>query len=470
MKATLAIPPYLPDQSAQSGALRVCNNTLARIDGYGPLGAFAGFSGALGASFKGGASFIAVDGTSNLLVGTTDGLLKYAGAAWTTLVSGMAVTQQWHFAQFGNYAIGVNGALTKVTDLNTGVTTTLAGAPTGQCIAIIGDYVVIGQTVGDLLGIFTSGAGNHTQWDVVTTTATYQPMLAGGEVMGLAGGEFGVILQRQRLVRMSRTGSADVPFAYDEISTGTGCASKGSVAQIGNRVFFLGDDGFKCCIAGQEPILNIGFEKIDRTFITAVPRDDWGLIYSAIDPQAKTVMWCVPGGKLWIYNWELDRWTTASPMLQGVFSGFTSSTDLETLAVTYPDLDAMTISLDDPRWSGGAPRLYAVSAGIVGTFTGASLTAEFEFSFAELAKGRYARISSVRPVGDAVTGLTLTLDARARLGDAANVRTSTDLRASGVLPLRTSGRYVKPDLMIAAGTVWGYMNALDFEYEAGGER
>lgn len=470
MNVTIPLPPYLPDQSAQSGALKVCDNVLARIDGYGPLGAFTGFSAALGAAFKGGGSCIALDGSSSLLVGTATGLLKYAGAVWTVLVAAMTVTQQWRFAQFGNYVVGVNGSLTKVTDLNTAVTTTLAGAPTGQSIAIVGDYVVIGQTTNDLLGIFTSGAGNHTQWDVATTTATYQPMLAGGEVMGLAGGEFGVILQRQRLVRMSRTGSATVPFAYDVISSGTGCASKGSVAQIGNRVFYLGDDGFKCCIAGQEPILNIGFEKIDRTFLAEVPRDDWGLIYSAIDPQAKTAMWCVPGGKLWIYNWELDRWTTASPMLEAVFSGFTSSTDLETLAIANPNLDAMVISLDDPRWSGGAPRLYAVSGGLVGTFTGASLGATFGFSFAELAKGLYARISSVRPVGDAVTGLTLTLDARARLGDAANVVTSTDLRASGVLPLRASGRYVKPNLAITAGTVWSYLNALDFEYEAGGER
>jgi hypothetical protein len=271
---------------------------------------------------------------------------------------------------------------------------------------------------------------------------------------------------------MSRTGDATVPFAYDTIADNIGCASKGSVAQHDNRVFFLSDAGFKMCVAGQSPVANIGSEKVDRTFASAVARDDWESIFTAVDPQSKVVIWCVPGtpGKLWIYNWELDKWTTATLSIEGVFSGFTSSIDLETLAVTYTDLDAMTISLDDPRFSGGNPRLYAVQAGVVGTFFGDALEATFDFSFSELTKGRYSRISSVRPVGDVTDGLTLSLDARARLGDAENVTTATDLRTSGIMPIRTSGRYLKPELTIAAGTDWSYISALEFEYEAGGER
>jgi hypothetical protein len=156
--------------------------------------------------------------------------------------------------------------------------------------------------------------------------------------------------------------------------------------------------------------------------------------------------------------------------MDGVFSGFTSSTDLDTLSVSYPDLDALAISLDDPRWQGGNPRLYAVQSGVVGTFFGSTLEAEFGFSFSEMAKGRVSRISSVRPVTDVTEGLTLSFDARARLGDAENLKVATELRTSGIMPIRTSGRYVKPHLTVAAGTSWGYISALEIELEAGGER
>lgn len=466
------LPPFLPDQTDHTGGLDTCNNVYPKTDGYGPISGLTGFSDELGATFLGGGSFIGTDGTSNLIVGTSTDLLRYAGATWTSMIGSLTITEHWRFAQFGNYAIGVNGVETKVVDLGAGTAGTLTDAPAGKCIAVVGDYVVIGQASGDLLGIYTSGFNDHTDWDYVTSTATYQPMLSGGEVMGLAGGEYGVILQRGRLVRMSRTGDVNAPFAYDEISTALGCASKGSVAQHGNRVYFLSDSGFKCLVAGQEPVQNIGSEKVDRTFISEVARDDWEKIFTAVDPQSKVVIWCVPGtpGKLWIYNWELDRWSTATLNLEGVFSGFTSSIDLETLAVTYTDLDAMTISLDDPRWFGGNPRLYGVASQIVGTFFGDALEATFEGSFSEMVPGRVARVRDIRPVTNATSGHTITLDCRARLGDAENVKTASSIRTSGIMPVRASGRYIKPKWVIAAGTDWSYAQALEFDLEAGGER
>ena len=472
MKTALALPPFLPDQSANSGSLEVANNVYPKTDGYGPISDFSSFTDALGANFKGGGAFIAADGTSTLLVGTASGLVKYAGGSWTNLITGMTVSGQWRFAQFGDYVIAVNGVETKVVDLAAGTAGTLTGAPAGVAVAVVGAYVVIVQASGDLSGVYTSGFNDHTDWNYVSSTATYQPMLTGGEVMGIAGGEYGVILQRQRLVRMSLTGDSTAPFAYDDISTNVGCASKGSVAQHGNRIYFLSDSGFKCLIAGQEPVQNIGSEKVDRTFGGEVSRDDWEGIFSAIDPQSKVAIWCVPGapGKLWIHNWELERWSTATLTIDAVFSGFTSSIDLETLAVTYPDLDAMTISLDDPRWAGGHPRLYAVQTKQVGTFFGDKLQATFEFSFNDFAGGRYARIRDIRPVTDATDGHTITLDCRARLGDAENIKTASSIRASGVMPVRASGRYVKPKWTIAAGTSWSYAQGMELALEAGGER
>lgn len=472
MISSLPMPPYLPDQSAVSGGLQIAENVYPKIDGYGPVSGFTGFSDTLGAAFKGGASFVAGDGTTSLLVGTATGLVKLAGSSWTNLVTSMTVSGQWRFTQFGNYAIAVNGVATKVVDLSALTASTLTGAPAGVAVGVVGDYVVILQDSGDLIGVYYSGNNDHTDWTVGGAGgAGIQPMLIGGECMGFAGGEYGVILQRYRIVRMSRTGDASLPFQFDEISPNVGCASKASVIAVGRTVYFLGDRGFLALQDGQV-IKPIGSEKVDRTFASEVPRDDWERLFVAHDPQSKVITWCVPGnpGKLWIYNYELDRWSTARLNIDGIFSGFTSSIDLETLASTYTNLDAMTISLDDPRWAGGNPRLYCVQGQAVGTFYGEKLPVVLEGSFAEMVPGRVTRMIAVRPVGDMTDGVTIKIDARARLGDAENVTTATDLRASGIIPVRCSGRYTKTRLQIAAGTDWNYISAVEFEYEAGGAR
>ena len=57
-------------------------------------------------------------------------------------------------------------------------------------------------------------------------------MLEGGEVMGLAGSEYGVILQRRRLVRMNVTGDVAAPFSYDPIAAECRVRFEDSVLQL----------------------------------------------------------------------------------------------------------------------------------------------------------------------------------------------------------------------------------------------
>ena len=474
MIVPLPIPDYLPDLNSTNGGLGTAENTYRSPDGYHPLRSVASISNALPSVFRGGGAFIGSTGQAVLLVGTDTGLYQYAAGAWTALLTGLTVTGKWRFTQFGNDVVSVNGAVTYKTTLTGAVATTaIAGAPAGVCVAVVGDYVVIGQAANDLLTVYTSDFNSDSGWNPAGAgaTATTQPMLTGGEIMGLAGGEYGVILQRQRLVRMDRTGDSSVPFAYNEISPNFGCACKASIAAVGHDVFFLSDRGFMALANGQQ-LRPIGSERIDRTFRAIVPRDDYERMFSAIDPENKLVMWCIPGspGTLWIYNFELDKWTTGSLPIDGLFAAFTSSQTLEQVSATYPNLDTMPYSLDDPRFNGGAPRLYAVQGGQIGTFTGPTLKTTFEDSFHQLTGTRRTRLISFRPITDAVSGMTLSVDARERLGDAANVRQVTELRPSGIMPIRHSGRYVKPTLTLAAGTVWTNIEAMDVECEAGGNR
>lgn len=469
MKQVFPLPDYLPDQTPNSGTLEGLENAIPIVQGFAPWRAFQSISDAVSGDFKGGAAVIADDGTSYLLVGTTSHLLRYAAGAWTTLVSGLTITDQWRFAGFGNYVVAVNGSATYEVDLAAGTASVLTGAPAGKSVTVVEPYVVIGQDASDLISVFTSDVNDHTRW-VPDTGATQQPQLSGGEVMGLAGGEYGVILQRRRLVRMNKTGEVDTPFSYDPITENVGCASKGSVAQWGRSVFFLSDQGFMALEDGQA-LVPIGTEKVDRTFQALVSPDDYERIFSAVDPVRKLVIWVVPGapGVAFAYNYELRKWGYARLSIEGVFAAFTSSQTLEQVSAANPDLDAMTVSLDDPMFSGGSPQLYAVQAGAIGTLTGATLQAIFELGFAELAPGRRSRLCGVRPITDA-TDLSMSVRVSERQGDTGTVVAGGAYRASGKVPFRASGRYHRLTWTIPAGTEWSYAHGFEAEYEVGGGR
>jgi hypothetical protein len=468
----LPLPDYKPDQSNNSGVLLKAENVYPAMDGYRPVQAVLTISEALSGTFLGGSSAISADGTGYMLAGTATNLYKYNAGAWTSLIGSLTIDGRWRFTQFGNYAVAVTGGVTYEVDLGGSTAAAIAGAPSGTSVAVVGDYVVIGQAGGVVNTVQWSSYRDHTAWVDGVDQAGSQPIQAGGSVQFVAGGEYGIILQREQIVRMTRTGSADAPFQFDEVSTNFGCANGATVAQAGRTIFFRSDRGFMALEDGQE-LRPIGSEKVDRTFDREVSRDDLQNIYTAVDPQNKLVMWGVPGtpGALWIYNFELDKWATAELVFSGLFPGFTASIGLEDLAVIYPNLDTMPYSLDDPRFSGGNPRLYIVDAdNKVGTLAGDNLAVQLDMGFAQLTPGYRARVRAVRPVTDATSGITMVLDARARLGDAPNLSTEATLRASGVIPIRAAGRYISTSIRFAAGTDWDYIQGIEIDAEQGGER
>lgn len=462
------LPVYAPDQSINSGVLTVAENVEPAADGYRPIRDIVTSGSALAETFNGGAAFISTTGIAYLLAGTTAKLCRWSAGAWSNLLTGLTVTKRWQFAQFGDFVVAVNGGATKEVDLDASTATDLAGAPTGTCIAIVGDFVVIGQADGNILMVQWSAFNDHTGWTPQVNQSGFQPMLTGGEVMGLAGGEFGVILQRQRLVRMSRTGDATAPFQFDEITPNVGCASKGSIAQAGRSVFFLSDRGFMACEDGQLPV-PIGNELVDRTFLREVPRDEWERLYAVVDPVNAVVRWCLPGtpGKQWLYNWTLKRWSTPKYTFDGAFSGFTSSTDSDNTGIT--NIDGDTRTTDDPEFSGGNPSLYVIKGGKLGTESGPPLAATLWMGFVEFTKDLVSRLRSFRPVGD-MTSASCVLDCRQRLGDAENLKTASAIRDSGIMPCRATGKYVATRFSIPAGEAWSYCRAFEYELERGGQR
>lgn len=468
----LPFPAYLPDQLPR-GVLTAAINVLPAADGYRPVRSLASISDPLPATFKGGGAFISTDGTTYLLAGTANGLDRYSGGSWDVLLTAMSVTDRWRFAQFGNFVVAVNGVETKQVDLNAGTASAITGCPTGNGVAVVGDYVVITQANGNKLLVQWSGFNDHTKWTPGVDQSGFQPMLTGGEIKGIAGGEYGVILQRFRLVRMERTGDDKAPFSFAEITPNFGCAASGSIAQAGRTVFFLSDRGFMALEDGQA-LKPIGNEKFDQAFRDSVASEDYEKLWAAIDPKRSLVFWGVPGvpGRIWTYNWVLDRATTIEIPFLGLFAGYESSLSLEDVAALYPNLDTMPYSLDDPRFQGGDPRLYVVDRqSRIGALSGPNLPATITMGWQSLADPMVARVRSVVPMSDATTGVTIKIDARQQMGGPLGPVSSTgDMQTSGRVPIRARGKYMTFSMLIAGGTRWSYAQGIDVDYDTGGAR
>lgn len=471
MIARLPFGEFLPDQTKVSGFLYECRNVLASGDGrYTPLKAVAPFGNALPSAFEGGYSAVSSDGDGFLFAGTASALYRLSGGAWAALETGLTTNARWQFQQFGDYVVAVNGGATREIDLAGGTSAALAGAPTGTSVWVVADYVCIGRAGGEINKIATSAFRDHTGWTPGVNQSTDLPFQTGGAVMGGVGGEYGVILQRDRLVRQTRTGDALAPFQYDEISTNFGCANGNTIASAGRTVFFLSDRGFMALDDGQA-LRAIGSEKVNRWWDANVGRDNFDKVFTAVDPRNNLVAWGVAGvsGLLLIYNFELDRWTTGEFAFSGIMSGFDTSISLEALALTETNIDLMTTSLDDTSYSGGDPRLYVLDIdGKPGSLTGATLEAFFALTQAEVISGKRSLVRGVVPATDATNGVTVQLETRQRTGDAAIATTASNMLANGNMPIRAAGRHVGASMTIAAGTDWTFAQGLELEVAAGG--
>lgn len=69
-----------------------------------------------------------------------------------------------------------------------------------------------------------------------------------------------------------------------------------------------------------------------------------------------------------------------------------------------------------------------------------------------------------------MTTASCVLDVRQRLGDAEILKAASGLRASGIMPVRASGKYVATRLSIPARDEWSYIRAFEYEIEPGGLR
>lgn len=473
----LLLGPWLPDlpDHAADGLITI-SNAYPGPNGYRPVGQYMPSQAALASKCKGASSFTSPAGVSVTIAGTADSLYKSVAGAWVLLGAGYNVQpdERWRFVQFGGLAIATNQTdpLVKI-NLDTGVTATLGGSPPKiQMLAVVNNFLVGGVVDGDTSRVCWSGENDAEYWTFGSKKSDYNIEPDGGAITGIVGGEFGLILQKNCIRRMSYVGG-NVLFRIDKIQSGVGCSTVHSVIQYGDIAFWYASDGFK--MWDGSAIQPIGFEQVDDTFAKTYTSADFTKMSSAIDGANNVACWSM-GDKQWLYNWRLQKWSIIDFPAEIVFNGVSETITLDArdnaVGVVDDNVDgAGLVSFDDIRFQGGDPRFFVFGTDhTMGVFSGPNMSASFGMRNAEITEGFDTRVRRARFMSDVTGGLTLTLNVKQRLGDPGISKVSTALSSTGEMNVRARGRYVKAKIDVAVGQPWTFMQGADFKGSKGAAR
>jgi hypothetical protein len=287
-----------------------------------------------------------------------------------------------------------------------------------------------------------SALGDETSWtNSATTQADFQDIPDGGSVVGLTGGEFGLVFMDRSIHRMSYIGSPLV-FQFDNISRNQGCYEANSIIQYGGTSFFLSDNGFYAC-DGQK-IIPIGNEKVNRYFFDDVDEGLLPLMSAAIDPARKLVIWAYASqssatvDKLLIFNYEVGKWSSGTTNASRVATSSTPSFTLEGLDV-FGDLEDIQTSFDSRIWLGGKMQFAGVKSAKIITFSGANNTAYIETGDIEV-PGSTSSITMAKPIVDNGSG-NVALISRRLLNEPTAFGSQTVANAENRVSIRGVGRY-----------------------------
>jgi hypothetical protein len=479
---------FAPDQPRlDSGASgHVLNVVPATPQSYGPLPALAPIGNALDLRCQGAASFRGPDGTILNVAGDAAKLYRWDGAAWNDISRagdpyGTAADQGWSFTQFGKFVVAANGVdRPQVFDITLGGQfADLTAAPLGaRFVTTVRDFVLVGQKSDDQSAIQWSALNDLNSWTIGVDQADEQHFPDGGSVTGVVGGQYAIVFQETAIRRGTYVGP-DLIFQFDPISTERGCAAPGSIASYQQLVFFLAADGF-FLLAGGEAERPIGNQKVDAWFWNTVNQDYLHRISATIDPSRKIYMVAFPSAEsgdgtpdtALLYNWTIDRWSRAAidvDVLCRMMSklGYT----MDSLDADYPSLDAMPLSLDSALLTGSPlARLAAFGPDRrMAFFEGANLAAEIDTVEAEITPGRRSFLRSVRPAVDGGAP-SVQLGTRDRANDPVVWHGQVAQNEVGACPQRSSARYHRARVAIAAAGAWTHAQGIDVEASPEGER
>jgi hypothetical protein len=111
-------------------------------------------------------------------------------------------------------------------------------------VTVVGDFAVLASLSTGDRRVRNSGINDSTSWTVGTSLCDEQEFADGGRVTGLAGGEYGRVVQEKSIRRMIFQPGSDQAFRFERVENEHGAAAGYSLASTANTIYFLANDGF----------------------------------------------------------------------------------------------------------------------------------------------------------------------------------------------------------------------------------
>ena len=442
---------WTPDQPGITNGLRRAENVYSKLVGYGALPTVVNYSESASENLNNVVAGKTTAGATSVFAGGSTKLFKLDSGDLSldnVSKSGNYTTptdQRFRFTQFGNVIIAGNG-FDKLQGFNLNSSSLFANlaadAPEARYVTVVRDFVVSGYQSSYQNRVQWSALGDESSWTAsATTQADFQDIPDGGSIVGVTGGEFGLILMDRSIHRMVYVGSPLI-FQFDNISRNLGCYEANSVIQYGGTTFFLGDDGFYAC-DGQN-VVPIGNEKVNRFFFDNVDEGTLYLMSAAVDPTKKLIIWAYASNSsatadsLLIYNYQTQRWTSGTTHVDRIASTSTPAVTLEGMDV-YGNLDTILTTFDSRLWLGGRLQLAGVDGAKIVTFSGANATAYIETGDIEV-PGSTSSITLVKPTVEGGSG-SVALLSRRLLTESTVFGSQTAADAENRVSVRGVGRY-----------------------------
>ena len=445
----LQFTEWLPDQPAMAGSLNDAKNVVPLSLGYAPFPNAEDYSGNASENLnnifvgKFGADVQVFAGGDTKLFKMDNTTLALADVSKT---GGYSSVDNWQFKQFGKIVLAANN-VAKIQSFEIGASTLFAdvaaAAPIAKYITVVRDFVVAANLDSGTNSnkVQWSDINDETNWTSGSTSQSdYQIIPDGGNITGLAGGEFGLVFLEKAVVRMSYIGSP-LFFQFDTISRGLGCLDGNSIATYGATSFFLSDDGFYKCDGTN--VVGIGTEKVDRWFFDDCSLTDLDSMTTAIDPVKKLVVWNYRGvdgtRRMIAYNWQINKWSRITTEATVVGTIATTGTTLEGLAgLGYTDIDTMPASLDSRLFVGGKFLFAGAKDAKIVSFTGSTYNSEIITTDVEV--GYNSMVQLARPTIDNGSA-NIKVASRKELDDNIQFGSSVSTSSEGRASLRSHGRY-----------------------------
>lgn len=369
-------------------------------------------------------------------------------------------------------------------------------APKARFMAVIDDFLVLGNTVDNTNGsqtqrVWWSALNDPTNFPTpgsataVAFQSSFNDLFGdGGEIMGIVGNlgnADGAVFEERAVFRVLYQGGTQT-FAFIQAEGAQGCLASDSIVHLGGYAYYWGQNGI--CKFDGSVSTPIGTNRVDRTIYGMVDFGNIHRVEGRVDPTTKMIYWAFPSlantngnpDTILAYNWVLDKFS--------IITGVTLETLLFSLSfgttlANMPGgaLSNINIPLASRQWTGGALIFGGFDTSHrLSYFNGPALQAVIDTTEMQPFPGQLTFVQNTRPIVDggidnplATPSVpTVQLSTRDRLMDTPVAGAAASLNYFGTCPLTANGRYIKAETVIPGGSNWQHFQGIELEARPNG--